>query len=77
MKFSAEVNSPISQSFRITYLARGGRGGGGGGILTIACLTFYLLLSYKPILGLREYKIKVINICEMQGARGREVVVFD
>ena len=46
-------------------------------ILTIACLTFCLSLTYRPILGLPEYKLKVVNICELHGTRGREVVVFD
>ena len=52
--------------FRLTYLAKGG-----------GCLTFWLLLTYRPILGLPEYKLKVVNICEMHGTGGREVVVFD
>ena len=34
-------------------------------ILTIACLTFCLLLTDRPILGLPEYKLKVVNICKM------------
>ena len=45
--------------------------------LTIACLTFCLLLTYRPILGPPEYRLKVFNICEMHGTGGREVVVFD
>ena len=36
-----------------------------------------LLLTYRPILGLPEYKLKVVNICEMHGTGGLEVVVFD
>ena len=36
-------------------------------ILTIACLTFCLLLTHSPILGLTEYKVKVFNNCEMHG----------
>ena len=35
--------------------------------LTIACITFFLLLTYRSILGLPEYKLKVVNICEMHG----------
>ena len=46
-------------------------------LTTIACLTFCLLLTYSPILGLPEYKVKAFNICEMHGTGGREVVVFD
>ena len=69
--------------FRLTYLARGG---GGGGVvaslplesLTIACLTFSLLLTDRPTLtlGLPEYKLKVVNICKMHGTGGLEVVVL-
>ena len=40
---------------------------GKGGILTVACLTFGLLLTYRPIPGLSEYKLKVVNIWEMHG----------
>ena len=34
-------------------------------ILTIACLTFCLLLTERPTLGLLEYKLKVVNVCTM------------
>ena len=57
-----------SIKFRLTYL-----GGGGGGashpleILTIACLTFCLFFTDIPTLGLPEYKLKVVNICKMDG----------
>ena len=56
--------------FRLTYLAK--REGGGEfspplEILTIACLTFCLLLTDGPTLGLPEYKLKVVNICKMHG----------
>ena len=40
-------------------------------------LTFCLLLTYRAILSLPEYKLKVVNICEMHGTGGREVVVLD
>ena len=67
--------------FRLTYLA--GDGGGGGMVataplefLTIACLTFCLLLTDRPTLGLPEYKLKVVNICKMHGTGGLEVVVL-
>ena len=66
--------------FRLTYLAKG------GGchppsppsleFLTIACLTFCLLLTDRPTLGLPEYKLKVVNICKMHGTGGLEVVVL-
>ena len=46
-------------------------------ILAIACLTFCLLLYYRPILGLLEYRLIVVNICEMHWTGGLEVVVFD
>ena len=57
--------------------------GGGGGvatppleILTIACLTFCLLLTDRPTLVLPEYKLKFVNICKMHGTEGLEVVVL-
>ena len=67
--------------FWLTYLAKGGGGGGGmvvtpHEILTIACLTFCLLLTDRPSLGLPEYKLKVVNICKMHGTGGLEVVVL-
>ena len=56
------------------------RGGGGQlpplEILTIAYLTFRLFLTDRPILGLPEYKLKVVNICKMDGTGGFEVVVL-
>ena len=67
--------------FLLTYLSRGGGGGGGGShppleIVTIACLTFCLLLTDRPIIGLPEYKLKVVNICKMHGTRDLEVVLL-
>ena len=66
--------------FRLKYLAGGGGGEGVAApplqILTIACLIFCLLLTYRPTLGLPKYKLKVVNICEMNGTGGLEVVVF-
>ena len=68
--------------FRLTYLAKRGGGGGVGGchppsleILTIACLTSCLLLADRPIIGLPEYKLKVVNICKLDRTEGLEVVV--
>ena len=61
------------KSFRLTYLAKGGGGGGGlvatppFEILTIACMTFFLLLTDRPTLGLSEYKLKIVNNCKMHG----------
>ena len=70
-------NPPMVEPFWLTYLA------GGEGlpplpleILTIACLTFCLLLTDRPTLGLPEYKLKVVNICKMHGTGGLEVVVL-
>ena len=55
-----QFNPPMVKPFWLTYLAKGGGGEGGCHspllILTIACLTFCLLLTYRPILGLPEYK---------------------
>ena len=45
-------------------------------ILTIARLTFCLLLTDRSILGLSEYKLKVVNICKMDWIGGIEVVVL-
>ena len=66
------------KAFRLTYLAKGGGGGKHPHleILTIACLTFCFLLTDRPTLGLPEYKLKVVNICKMDGTRGLEVVVL-
>ena len=71
--------------FLLTYLSIGGGGGGGGrGVATPSlnlnhCLSDLLLiqLTFRPILGLPEYKLKVVNICEMHGTGGCEVVLFD
>ena len=60
-------------SANISGQGGGGGGGGEGGchptleILTIACLTFCLLLADRPSLGLPEYKLNVVNICKMHG----------
>ena len=40
-------------------------------------MTFCLLFTYRPILSLPEYKVKVVSICEMLETGGPEVVVFD
>ena len=57
------------KKFRLKYLAKGG-----GGvptppleILPIACLTFCLLLTDRPTLGLPKHRLKVVNICKMHG----------
>ena len=69
-------NAPMVRPFRLTYLVKGGGGGGGAlEILTIACLTFCLLLIDRPILGLPEYKLKVVKFCKMDGRGGLQVVV--
>ena len=67
--------------FRLAYLAGGGGGGGWLApslieILTIACLTFCLLLTDRPTLGLQDYKLNVVNICKMHGTGGLEFVVL-
>ena len=54
----------------------GGGGRGGSEILTIAFVIFCLLLTYRPILALPEYKSKVVNICKMHGTGSPEVVVL-
>ena len=72
------VNPPMVKPFGLTNLDRGG----GGDlpphleILTIACLTFCLLLTDRPIVGLPEYKVKVVNICKMDRIGSLEVVVL-
>ena len=76
--------------FRLTYLAKGegwwhhpsplaryvSRNGIPPEISTIACLTFCLLLTDRPILGLLEYKLEAVNICKMHGTGDLEVVVL-
>ena len=44
-------------------------------ILTNFCATFCLMLIDRPMLALPEYKVKVVNICEMHQIGGPEVVV--
>ena len=63
-------NPPMVKPFRLTYLVKGG-----GGVAKN--LNHCLLLTYGPILVLPEYNLKVINIREMHGTGGREVVVSD
>ena len=71
------INPPMVQPFRLIYLAnRGGVATLPLEILTIACLTFCLLLTDRPTLGLPEYKLKVVNICKKHGTGGLEVVVL-
>ena len=71
------LNPPMVKPFRLTYLAKGGwLPPPTLEILTIACLTFCLLLTDRPTLGLPEYKLKVVNICKMHETGGLEVVVL-
>ena len=70
------LNPPMVEPFRITYLAKGGALNPPLEILTIASLAFRLLLPDRPTLGQPEYKLKVVNICEMHGTGGLEVVVL-
>ena len=67
---------PMAKPFRLTYLAKGGGCHTPIKILNITCLTFCLLLSHRPILTLAEYKLKVVNICEMHGTGGIKVLVL-
>ena len=62
-------NPPTVKPFRLTYLAKGWEGGCNHSleVLTIVCLTFCLLLTDRPTPGLPEYKLKVVNICQMHG----------
>ena len=71
----SHFNPSMVKPFR-TYLAKGGGCHPPAEILTIACLTFYLLLTDSPTLGLPEYKLKVVNICKMHGTGGLEAVVL-
>ena len=57
--------------FRLTCMAKGGR------VATPHSLNLNHCLSHLLLIGLPEYNLKVINICEMHGTGGREVVVFD
>ena len=59
-------NPPMVKPFQLTY----------SDLNKIACLTFCLLLIYRPIVGLPEYELKVVNICEMHWTEGLEVVVL-
>ena len=73
------INLQMVKPFRLTYLAKGGGGMVATSpleILTIACLTFCLLSTDRPTLGLPEYKLKVVNICKMHETGGHEVVVL-
>ena len=76
---SKNLNPPMVKPFQLTYLAKWEGGGGCHPpleILTIACLTFCLLLTDRPTLSLPEYKFKVVHICKMHGTGGLEVVVL-
>ena len=66
-------NKPSDGQAILANISGQGRGGWEGvatpllEILTIACLTFCLLLTDRPTLGLPEYKLKLVNICKMHG----------
>ena len=84
MFYSLVRYSSDGQAISTNISGQGGGGGGGGEggvtpsleILTIACLTFCLLLTDRPILSLPEDKLKVVIICKMHGTGGLEVVVL-
>ena len=65
VSFDRFINPPMVKPFRLTYLTYPPLE-----ILAIACLTFFLLLTDRATLGLPEYKLKVVNICEMPGTDG-------
>ena len=69
-------NPPMAKPFRLTYMAKVAPPPPPHKILTIACLTFRILLTYRPILGLPEYKLKVVNIFQMHGTGGIKVYVL-
>ena len=71
----AVINPPMVKPFRLTYLAKGGGCHPPLEILTIACLTFSLLLTDRPTLGLPEYKLKLSIFVKCMGG-GLEVVVL-
>ena len=77
MKIFLFVNPSMVKPFRLLTYRGGGRGSLPPLNLNHCCLTFCLLLTYIPILGLPEYKLKVVNILEMHGTRDGEVVVFN
>ena len=60
--------------FRIANLAK--EVGSHLEILTVAYLTFCLLLTDRLILSIPEHKLKVVNICKMHGTGGLEVVLL-
>ena len=75
----AAFNPPMVKPFWLIYLAKGDGGWLSPSpleILTIACLTFFLLLTDRSSLGLPEYGLKVVNICKMHGTGDLEVVVL-
>ena len=71
----SHVNAPMVKPFRLPYLAQGGGRGREEGmvdtllleILTIASLTFCLLLTDRPILGLPGYKLKLSIFVKWMG----------
>ena len=70
------IDPLLVKPFRLTYLAKGREGEASSSLnLNLVFLTFCLLLTYRPILALLEYKLKVANIFEMHKTVGLEVVV--
>ena len=66
--YQSKFNPPLDKLFRPTYLA-----GGGGVVPSInlnhcLTLTFCLLLSYRPILGLPEWKLNLWIFVKCTGA---------
>ena len=77
-------NEPsVGQAYSVNISGQEGGGGGGGGSthppsskLNHCLSDLSLVLTHIPILALPECNLKVVNICEIHGTGGLEVVVL-
>ena len=72
-KTGFHVKPPTAKPFQLTYLARGGTPSEN---LNHCLPDILLIVAYRHILALPEYKLKVVNVCEMHGKRGIKVLVL-